>query len=60
MQKYDDLWQDINMLLSQVRKCQTLVDDYYKQFGNDAPGILLTKQINKLKRRIDEAHNMTR
>lgn len=60
MRKYDELWNDINTLLFFLRGSSMsvveLVDRYFlDKFGNDAPGILLQEQIDKLQKRLDDA-----
>jgi hypothetical protein len=56
MKKYDELWHDINTLLSFQTK--NLVENYYKPFGNDAPAELLQSQMDKLQKTLNEAENI--
>ena len=57
MVQYDNLWDDINSLLSLLRSTDTvkLVDEYYQQYGNDAPAKLLELHIEDLQKRLDSA-----
>ena len=58
MKKYDDLYHEINNLLSLLRrnKERERVDSYYlDKFGNDAPGYLLQNAMDKLQKRLDTA-----
>ena len=55
MEKYDTLWQDINTILSYLRHDIAIIDSYYKEYDNDAPGSLYREQINKLQKHLDEA-----
>jgi hypothetical protein len=58
MKKYDDLWKNINNLLSHLRssKVREMVDIYYLDgYGNDAPGKLLQMEIDRLQEKLDNA-----
>jgi hypothetical protein len=60
MQKYDELWNEINTLLFFLRgssiSAVELFNRYFlDKFGNNAPGILLQEQIDKLQKRLNEA-----
>ncbi len=57
MRKYDELYDDINTLLSNLRsyKVIKLVNDFYLPFGNEAPGEGLQRSIDKLYDHLDWA-----
>jgi hypothetical protein len=59
MRKYDELWSELNVLLSLLRDggCDVvqLVDEYFAKHDNPAPALLLRRQIDKLQKRLDEA-----
>lgn len=59
MKKYDELWHNINNLLSFLRNFDIVkkVDDYYLQYGNNAPASLIEIEINKLQEKLDNAKN---
>lgn len=60
MKYQDKTWQELNTLLSFLRQSNvvTLVDNYYRQYGNDAPGRLLDSQIHKLQVQLDNAYKV--
>jgi hypothetical protein len=60
MRKYDDLWNDINTLLFYLRSgsfdvVKLVNEHFFVKYGNEAPGLLLAQQIEKLQKRLDEA-----
>jgi hypothetical protein len=57
MKKYDDLWQNINNLLSFLNQTDVvgLVRNHYAQFDNTAPPEILQMEIDELQKRLDEA-----
>lgn len=61
MNKYDPLWLDLNNLLSYLRSSNvvSLVNDYYFQYGNHAPGYLLKSQIDIVQKHLDDSDEYT-
>lgn len=60
MKKYDDLWNELNTLLTYLDrgsvKVTRLVNDFYfGNYGNSAPASLLQEQIDIIQKRLDEA-----
>ncbi len=57
MKKYGKLWNKINNLLSNLIASEVVqkVDHYYLQFGNDAPGKLLQRNMDELQKELDNA-----
>lgn len=58
MKKYDELYSDLNMLLSMLtggmKLVDSLIDDFYLvKFKNPAPGILLRQQIEKMYKHLE-------
>lgn len=59
MEKYGELWNDINTMLSYLRSepftVPWLMDEFFlKQYGNSAPGELMRMQIEKLQQHLDK------
>ena len=60
MKKYDELWNNINNLLSTLRSSNVVdrVNDYYVNlYNNDAPGKLIQMEMDKLQEKLDKAEN---
>lgn len=60
MEKYDELWNDINTMLAYLRykpfSVPWLMDEFFlKQHGNSAPGELMRMQIEKLQQHLDKS-----
>lgn len=57
MTKYDELWNDINMLLSHVKSLNVIraMKEYWAKYNNTAPVLLLNDIIDKLQKRLDNA-----
>ena len=60
MYMYDELWHDLNNLLSCLRASgvQKLVDEKYAKFNNDAPGWVLNERINRVQAWLDNAQRV--
>ena len=58
MKQYDPLWSEINTLLAHLEGFDAvkLVREHFAQYNNPAPPLLLTKSIEKLQKRLDEAN----
>ncbi len=59
MEKYGELYNDINTMLSYLRtrpfSVPWLMDEFFlKQHGNSAPGELMRMQIEKLQKHLDK------
>lgn len=58
MKKYDELYSNINNLLSFLRDSNVVdkVNDFYLfKYGNDAPGKLIQMEMDKLQEKLDNA-----
>ena len=58
MKKYDGLWSNINNLLSYLESSEVVkrVNNYYVGlYGNEAPGKLIQMEIDKLRKKLDNA-----
>ncbi len=51
-----ELYRHINNLLSFMRSTDVvgLVNKYYKDYGNDAPGFIIQDEMNELQKRLDD------
>ena len=57
MHLYDEVWQDVNTLLSYIRASdvQELIDAKYAKYNNNAPGNLFKVQVARLQKHLDDA-----
>ena len=59
MKKYSTEWHALNTLLSYLLSADVvqLVNEHYQQFGNDAPGKLMKRQIELCEEILDKAEH---
>ena len=59
MKRFDPLYIELNTLLSHLEGFDAvkLVREHFAQYNNPAPPLLLTKAIEKLQKRLEEAEN---
>lgn len=62
MKKHDELWHNINNLLSFLRgrtgnEVVDLVNEFYLPYNNDAPGKLIEWEMAKLQDKLDKAED---